>query len=490
MRKCKLTIAVVLFGLWVPAAVTHAGIISPDNAERIASNWIALTIDRNGDWGGSDAAWVAKVQEFKRQSRILGYYCHIKPQGFILVSILRGLAPVKAYSDKNGFDPLSDEGLSDLMKLRMEAVLNKVEEELGPATGVQSDYIADIIGYDHRSIWAMLDVHPNEFESSNVLTKVRTDYREGEILLSSNWHQGEPYNWSCPPPQPDHPECLLKPHCPVGCVATAAAQITRYWSWPPGRDWIHMPDILDITDPPEQINATTELCRAIGDENDMDYCSYELDGCQSATWDEIEYIELFFQSWAYDDICADVWRIDYGAVDWWNLIIGELAANRPIFYGVRAHVMVCDGYLTQPYYQYHMNYGWSNDVYDAWYAVDNLFQPHPEGGPAYEYMIVGLCPHGYLGSAIAGDYPYNPAYSWRYVDRDCRGTSVHFHAGNLLQFLPFVKMECSATTVRIDGQSGLHSRVFCPDISRGIRIEKGSMVMHPGGGIKFRLSRP
>ncbi len=43
-------------------------------------------------------------------------------------------------------------------------------------------------------------------------------------LLTTNWHQGEPYNNYCP--MGDGGRCL------VGCVALAAAQVMRYHRWP------------------------------------------------------------------------------------------------------------------------------------------------------------------------------------------------------------------------------------------------------------------
>ena len=56
-------------------------------------------------------------------------------------------------------------------------------------------------------------------------------YTEGDVLLTSHWSQGHPYNSTCPGPWALD-DCTAV-RCSVGCVATAGAQIMRYWNWPP-----------------------------------------------------------------------------------------------------------------------------------------------------------------------------------------------------------------------------------------------------------------
>jgi hypothetical protein len=127
---------------------------------------------------------------------------------------------------------------------------------------------------------------------------------------------------------------------------------------------------------------------------------------------------------------------------------------------------------------------------NAWFALDTIPRSEPEYGLEYDYIVHRICPHGYLGPTVSGPYLHNPEYPWRYVDRDCQANSAYFGAGNLIQFLPYTVLQCNSGYLRVDGQPGLHSRLFAPVLSRGIRIEKGSIMIHPGGGIEFKLQRP
>ena len=54
-----------------------------------------------------------------------------------------------------------------------------------------------------------------------------TYYTRGP-LLGTRWGQGCGYNSYCPY-NPESPYCF---RCPTGCVATAMAQVMRYWQYP------------------------------------------------------------------------------------------------------------------------------------------------------------------------------------------------------------------------------------------------------------------
>jgi hypothetical protein len=59
-----------------------------------------------------------------------------------------------------------------------------------------------------------------------------------------------------------------------------------------------------------------------------------------------------------------------------------------------------------------------------------------------------------------------------------------------LPYIPFGDETDGYVFPPTDGAPGLYSRLSSPVISRGFELQKGSLVMHPGGGIKFSLSRP
>ena len=79
--------------------------------------------------------------------------------------------------------------------------------------------------------------------------------------------------------------------CPTGCVATAMAQIMKYWNYPvymPNKveqyDWCNMPDELICQSNPNysaERNAVARLMADCGKAAGMDYCKYD---CQSFAW--------------------------------------------------------------------------------------------------------------------------------------------------------------------------------------------------------------
>jgi len=274
MRNLTITIliaCVMVLGLTIPA---QAQMASKAEALTVAQNWVNLIIELKGDWGGSETAMVQEIQEFKRGQRVIGYFCHVKPKGHIVISLRKELAPVKAYSATCDLDPESYG--SNVIKVGMERVLEAIEERLGPIESVSSQNLQNILGIDYRSAWAELSGNVKDFKAGLESGAIEVNYQEGQVLLSSNWHQGPPYNNDCPNMGCSWGGCCGVPSPPygcnnnavVGCVATAGAQIMRYWAWPPygvgspyndTYDWRNMPDVFTgCTWPAAQVNAVLE----------------------------------------------------------------------------------------------------------------------------------------------------------------------------------------------------------------------------------------
>ncbi|RZN35654.1 MAG: hypothetical protein EFT35_08360, partial [Methanophagales archaeon ANME-1-THS] len=124
MNMRWLMMLVLIACLVVPALASPVGAetVTMDEALNVAKNWITLTISQEGNWGGSETAEVVEITEFKRGDRVIGYFCRVEPQGFMVISLRKELAPVKAYSETCDLDPESEEGLADLIKLKMESI--------------------------------------------------------------------------------------------------------------------------------------------------------------------------------------------------------------------------------------------------------------------------------------------------------------------------------------------------------------------------------
>jgi hypothetical protein len=477
MKKLIMTLMIATLVSIMPI-LASAGMVTQNEAFLVANNWIKYIIQKEGGWGTSPTANIDEIFEFQRGDRTLGYYCAVAPKGFVVISLLREFTPVKAYSATSDLDPYEDEGLADLLKGCMERLLDPVEDELGPLETVSQSSLDNMLGTRQYRAW------------EDIEHGVDMNYQEGDSLVDSNWHQGDPYNSFCPPP-PGGDDCT-EPHCTVGCVALAGSQIMHYWKWPPygvsgiyadSYDWPNMPTEINGGSPQTQINAIAELCREVGVAVGMDYCAG--DGCQSTagTYEMEAVYETYYR---YSTACNRIDRNTMNQEDWFYNVKYQINRNRPIQYRVVGHSIVCDGWREvggTPIRQYHMNYGWANSA-TTWYALDSLIHGSYDG----EYMMIDILPNVFLGATLAGTYNTS-SFPYRYFDRDTQGAMATFNAGQLLQFLPGIKVSCAAGTgnyIRFIGTPAASIRMYTDgDISKGARLYGGGIKLHPGGNLIF-----
>lgn len=497
MKNIKSLILCVMITLMLLTSPAPAQMATMDEAQIVAENWIGRVILNQENWGGCDWAQVADVQEFKRDNRIIGYFCRIEPVGFIVISLRKELAPVKAYSDESNLDPDSDEGMADLIKLKMEGILDAIEQ---PIQLQQAASAQDILEIDYRPTWDVLCNEAMLFSDSSEASLAAADEDQVGPLLNTSWHQGDPYNKECPPASGD----CTQERCAVGCVALAGAQIMKYWNWPPeSYDWLHMADKyiwdqnrwedgngnpLDNT----YIEAVSILCREIGDAVGMQYC---IEDCQSGAnvFDMNDAYESHFSYYVYG-VC----RRSDNQNRWYGYIQNQLKSNRPIQYDIRVgdnggHNLVLDGWRENggsAMRQYHMNYGWGRDCDDpngcnTWYSLDALYISNDINE---ELIIADIHPAVALGSQLTDNRTYRKEqFNYRYFDQDTTGENVTFAAGQNLQFLPGVKVECTAGNIEFKGGVFYQTNLFSINGTKKaeVNINDGALILYEGGGIRF-----
>ena len=510
MKRLILKILIVCLAIMGRGLPVRAQMATMDEALTVATNWITVIIQKKGDWGGSETAEVDEIQEFKRGDRVVGYFCRVKPMGYIVVSLRKELAPVKAYSAKSDLDPKSEEGMADLLKGSMERILDRVEQVIDPDKADGTEELSDILEIDYRNAWNELEgdvealmeepvrdmgtpkeeLKGDEESSDGDLESEgeETNYQEGNVLLSSNWHQSPPYNNDCP-----WLGCgNSNGRAVVGCVATAGAQIMRYWNWPPygegspysdTYDWPNMMDSVTTSSPAAQQAAVAELSHEVGVAVDMDY------GCASSSANTYDMEDVYEDHYRYSTWCERENRPDYTAVSWFAMMKTEFNYNRPVQYRIPDHSIVSDGWQeigSTPIRQYHMNYGWSGTGSDTWYTLDAL----SGGDPDDEYLLRHIIPYPYVTS-LSGTYP-RESFPYRYFYRDVTGTTGIFLGGQYLQFLPNITATCTSTTggsIRFEGSSSYYSRLFTRgDLSRGVLIYNNASAvikLNQNGSIKF-----
>ena len=211
-------------------------------------------------------------------------------------------------------------------------------------------------------------------------------------LLTTTWNQAPWYNEQCPFSIADSAYSV------TGCVATAMAQVMKYWNHPVhGRgshsyvpsgfsrqsvnfdttyyDWANMPNALGPLSSHEEIAAVAQLMHHAGVAVDMNY-SPSSSGAVVSSYGNAESIcaenalKNFFR---YNQALFSAFRDEYTNAEWNDLLTTELNASRPILFSGRdndgGHAFVIDGYDTLGYY--HVNWGWGGYC-DGYYTFDTL----------------------------------------------------------------------------------------------------------------------
>lgn len=493
MKTIIFRILIASFAVMAFISEARAEIVTTDEALVVANNWINTIIRKKGSWGEADSAHVDSIREFKRSNRVLGYFCNVEPVGYIIVSLRKEFAPVKAYSARSELVPDMDEGMADLLKDKMEHILNKVEERFGSVGTARSEDVSSLFEVDYREAWEQLEAGvplAKEVRSSAAAASdyvERGDYQEGDILLDTRWHQGHPYNLFCPAPPPGS-DCT-DAHCTVGCNATAGAQVLRHWCWPPYGEngspytdiyeWWNIPNTVSETSPAAQINATAELNYEVGiaAQPPSSYCVNN--GCGTASHIK-EMRPGYISHFRYYAGSSVPERINYTPSTWFSLIQQQLNRNRPMTYGIPGHAIVCDGWQIDGILkQYHMNYGWGGSS-DLWYTLDTL----PDW--TVEHLLADHFPTTAIGSTVvSGTYPKN-AFPYRYFDRDATAAfSTTFAGGQYLQFLNGIRLRATGY-VRIESSVTDNTRIYSGgNPSTGIRLSSGTMTLNSGGSVKL-----
>lgn len=512
-RLCTwLIIGLLVTGVARPAAAQAPAsqLVTPDQARIVAQNWLSVMVTTTGSWAGVTDPKLLDLTELKHGERLVGYFYAVAPRGFMVVSLRQELAPVQAYSDENNLDPAGNLGMIDLIKVEMDDILTTIESQTGPIETASTAAVASQMEIDYRPVWQQLSVDPAQFQQ--LVAAPEWNYQTGTFLLESRWHQGNPYNRSTP--NGDGGRTV------VGCVATAGAQVMKYWAWPPfgvgthsytwdgddscggsttggtlsatytdNYDWAHMANRyvisgtgwMDENGNPlttTHLDAAAELSYETGVAVNMDYGR-----CESGAFTyDMEGVYESHYRYSTDVTKRD--RNAYTATQWFDRIKAQLNVNRPIHYRVQGHSIVADGWRdtgNPVVHQYHMNYGW-DDGNNTWWALDGLLF----GGLNEEYVLEGIHPENTLGNALSGTYARNAAFPYRYFDVDTAGANVTFQSGQLLQFLPHITARAVGGFIRFEGTSALNTRLFTRgDTARGVRIISGTLRLNNGGGIRF-----
>ncbi len=296
------------------------------------------------------------------------YVFNVDDTGFVLISAENRVKPVLGYSTEGVFDATAAaDGLMSMMR--------------GYGDEIQYVRTYDVkTSADIKAEWEMV-------KSTGRIKAQRND-RSVAPLVDVTWNQNAYYNDHCPE-DPDGPNG----HVYAGCVATAMAQVMKYWNYPETGTGSHsytpggwgpyyptqtanfgetdyhfelMPDFLDSTSTEEEIFYVAQLQHHCGVAVEMMYAP---DGSGAYSEDVPYAIENYFN---YSNTTNMRYKDSYNNEEWAEMLKEELDAGRPLYYsgsddaGQGAHAFVCDGYDEFDFF--HFNWGWGKRD-DGYFAI-------------------------------------------------------------------------------------------------------------------------
>ena len=283
-------------------------------------------------------------------------YSDPRAQGFLIVSGDKRMPVILGYSDSNGFDT---DHIPDNVRYWLECYAK--------------DYLAlDSTAHPGRTIEA------TTIEPEGV----------APLLGSIQWGQESPYNNRCPSDGMQQ--------CVTGCVATAMAQVMKYYTYPQkghgvksytikGQrtpiaedlsgivfDWENMLDNYKTRYTNTQGEAVANLMYSCGVAVEMVYSP------ESSGAFQTDLLAAFVENFDYDENAAIIIRDGCSTEEWHQLLIQELNAGRPVnfagFDEEGGHSFVIDGYRPSEetlYPSYHVNWGWEGTC-DGYYQMSSM----------------------------------------------------------------------------------------------------------------------
>ena len=305
--------------------------------------------------------------------------------GFIIVSADDVATPVLGYSEDGSYDA-GNPNLSYWLDCLAQEIAQGIENNIPQSAEIKAKWDAYLNGSTSTLRASTAVVNP---------------------LVQTRWDQADPYNALCPS------------GTVTGCVATAMAQIMKYWNYPEmgtgshsytdptygtqsanfdtTYNWANMTNIYSPLSTQDQNSAVATLMYHCGVSVDMAYATAGEGGSGAYSEDVVTALAKYFK---YDAGVNIIYRSFYSSADWVNIIKTELEESRPVLYSGQGtgggHAFVCDGYDSNNLF--HFNWGWSGSS-DGYFELSalNPWSLGIGGGAggfnSYQTIIIGIKPN-------------------------------------------------------------------------------------------------
>ena len=333
-------------------------------------------------------------------------------KGFVIVSADDCVPPILGYSTTNTF-------VTENMPAHVKGWLNDYERQIQQYRRIPVHTTS--VGQTQRAapMWDRLLV--GDYTEPPLYTAVAP-------LLTTTWDQSPYYNNLCPY------SSYYGERTVTGCVATATAQVMKYWNHPTmgygshsythdtyglqsanfgttTYAWSSMPTQLTSSSTATQKTAVATLMYHVGVAIEMDYDVSANGGSGAPSYSNGDHTAASAENalrtyFKYKSSLRQVSIDDYTSAEWSTLLMNELNNNRPILYtgydSTAGHCFVCDGYSNSG--QFHINWGWGGWC-DGYYTFGylNPASGGTGGNSTYTFnlrnvAIIGIEPNTNFGS--------------------------------------------------------------------------------------------
>jgi len=369
--------------------------VSLERAERVAIQWHGFISGTGGK-----PAHLERVITRSLDDRATSYVFSFDGGGFVIVATDDSAVPVLGYSARGQAGESADNPT-------VEGWLYDYDQQIARATATKLDNTKTL------NQWRRIrEGNFGSYKSS----------RSAGPLLSTQWNQSQYYNAYCP--TDSSAPWYAGGHAFAGCVATAMAQVMKYYNHPLNGNGSHSYNTQRYGTQSANFGATTyswnQMPSQIGSSN-YQYVATLIFHCAVAVDMEFgptgslaypdKVVPALIDYFDYDDGVQFLQR-NYYSGNWPALLVSELDNSRPILYsgsnGSSGHSFVIDGYQNSSYY--HFNFGWSGQ-YDGYYYLDDI-TPGDHDFRQKHYATIGIVPNrciiGGVVYANGAPHPSNP----------------------------------------------------------------------------------
>lgn len=362
-------------------------IINHNEAERVAFIWLQNENSSKEFRIIKENLSFINLIDLKYRGEKIGYIVNLDPKGFMIMSTISELSPVKFVSYSSEYEKVGDHPFIEAIKYDIYHFMHKLGYGTEKPLGKPDLFLIDKNKLDKVQIKKNELVWKKLLSGNIIQIKDLIFPKTGVTpLLHSKWGQNFPYNMYTPYINGSQP--------PAGCVATAMAQVMYYWKYPEKGQgsntykwngqtleadfnhkyyWSKMRDLYTGSEKEEENDAVARLLSDVGISVNMDY---SMDGSSAMINGNNSFIYFF----KYSSDIHSVEKSEHSIDEWYDLIKSQIDEGWPTISCIWkkeegetvGHAVVFDGYRKHiEVNQVHVNMGWEGS-YDNYYSLDDI----------------------------------------------------------------------------------------------------------------------